>query len=88
MAIEHIQRQAAAYYIFARLLFPIIQFFHLLAKKMEWQDALYVVNELPEWRFPDSVLLIGWMVECGGPDMGRGPARARFHLKSPEHYVG
>jgi hypothetical protein len=55
---------------------------------MQWQDALYVVNELPEWRFPDSVLLIAWMVECGGPDMGRGPARARFHLESPEHYVG
>src|SRR4051794_27363357 len=21
-----------------------------------WQDALFVVNELPEWRFPDDVL--------------------------------
>jgi len=55
---------------------------------MQWQDALYVVNELPEWRLPDTVLLIGWMVECGGPDMGRGPARARFQLQPPEHYVG
>jgi hypothetical protein len=55
---------------------------------MEWQDALYVVNELPEWRFPDNVLLVGWMVECGGPDVGRGPARASFQDASPAHYVG
>jgi hypothetical protein len=55
---------------------------------MEWQDALYVVNELPEWQFADDVLLVGWMVECGGPEMGRGPARASFHSKSAEHYVG
>jgi hypothetical protein len=54
---------------------------------MEWQDALYVVNESPEWRFPDSVFLMGWMIESGGPDMGRGPVRARFHLQSAEHYV-
>lgn len=55
---------------------------------MQWQDALYVVNELPEWHFPDDVLLVGWMVECGGPEMGRGPARASFHTGTPEHYVG
>src|SRR5215213_10295251 len=55
---------------------------------MAWQDALYVVNELPEWRFPDAVLLIGWLIECGGPEMGRGPARASFHKDTPEHYVG
>jgi hypothetical protein len=55
---------------------------------MEWQDALYVVNELPEWRFPDEILLVGWLVECGGPEMGRGPARASFHTHTPEHYVG
>ena len=55
---------------------------------MAWQDALYAVNELPEWRFPDEVLLVGWLLECGGPEMGRGPARASFHLGTPEHYVG
>ena len=55
---------------------------------MQWQDALYVVNELPEWHFPDDVLLVGWMVECGGPEMGRGPASASFHTGTPEHYVG
>lgn len=55
---------------------------------MAWQDALYVVNDLPEWRFPDEVLLIAWLIECGGPEMGRGPARASFHNGTPEHYVG
>jgi hypothetical protein len=55
---------------------------------MAWQDALYVVNELPEWRFPDAVLLVAWLIECGGPEMGRGPARASFHENTPEHYVG
>jgi hypothetical protein len=55
---------------------------------MAWQDALYVVNELPEWRFPDELLLIAWLVECGGPEMGRGPARASFQKGTPEHYVG
>ena len=55
---------------------------------MVFQDALYVVNELPEWRFPDEVLLVGWLVECGGPSMGRGPARAEFEKYTPEHYVG
>jgi hypothetical protein len=55
---------------------------------MEWQDALFVVNELPGWWFPDEVLLVGWLIECGGPEMGRGPARASFHTGTPEHYVG
>lgn len=55
---------------------------------MAFQDALYVVNELPEWRFPDEVLLVAWLVECGGPAMGRGPARAEFEKGSPDHYVG
>ena len=55
---------------------------------MAWQDALYVVNELPEWRFPDEVLLIGWFVECGGPEMGRGPARSAFRDYKVQHYVG
>lgn len=55
---------------------------------MAWQDALYVVNELPEWRFPDAALLVAWLVECGGPEMGRGPARASFQNDTPEHYVG
>jgi hypothetical protein len=55
---------------------------------MAWQDAMYVVNELPEWRFPDDVLLVGWLVECGGPEMRRGPARASFQNHSPDHYVG
>lgn len=55
---------------------------------MAWQDALYVVNELPEWRFPDEVLLVAWLVECGGPGMGRGPARAAFEAHAPAHYVG
>lgn len=55
---------------------------------MGWQDALYAVNELPEWRFPDDVLLIAWLIECGGPEMGRGPARASFQKGTPEHYVG
>ena len=50
---------------------------------MAWQDALYVVNELPEWRFPDEVLLVAWLIECGGPEMGRGPARASFQQGTP-----
>ena len=57
-------------------------------KIMAWQDALYVVNELPDWRFPDAVLLVAWLVECGGPGMGRGPARASFQSHSPAHYIG
>ena len=55
---------------------------------MAFQDALFSVNELPEWRFPDDLLLVTWMVECGGPAMGRGPARAQFQAGSPEHYIG
>jgi hypothetical protein len=55
---------------------------------MAWQDALYVVNELPEWRFPDDVLLIAWLIECGGPEMNRGPARTSFQKGTPEHYIG
>ena len=54
---------------------------------MMFQDALFVVNELPEWRFPDEVLLVGWLVECGGRAMGRGPARADYQEHTPEHYV-
>lgn len=44
----------------------------------KWQTQLFAVNESRDWRFPDLILLIGWLVECGGPAMGRGPARADF----------
>lgn len=54
---------------------------------MAWQDALFVVNELPEWRFPDEVLLVAWLIECGGPEMKRGPARASFQNNTPAHYI-
>ena len=57
-------------------------------KIMPFQDALYVMNELPDWRFPDEVLLVTWLVECGGPAMGRGPARAEYQKDTPDHYVG
>lgn len=55
---------------------------------MAWQDALYVVNALPEWSFSDEALLVGWLVELGGPEMGRGPARASYWRQTPGHYVG
>ena len=45
---------------------------------MAWQDALFVMNELDDWHFPDPILCVAWLVECGGPAMGRGPARADF----------
>jgi len=37
---------------------------------MAWQDALYVVNAHPDWRFSDEALCVGWLVELGGPEMG------------------
>ena len=52
-----------------------------------WQTMLYAVNELPDWHFPDDVLCVGWLIECGGPSMGRGPARAQFEDRV-KHYVG
>ena len=55
---------------------------------MAWQDALYVVNAHPDWRFSDEALLVGWLVELGGPEMGRGPATASYWKQTPEHYVG
>ena len=54
---------------------------------MTWQDAMYVVNELEEWRFPDDVLCVAWLAECGGPAMKRGPARASFETDVSK-YVG
>jgi hypothetical protein len=53
-----------------------------------FQDALFVVNELPEWHFPDEVLHVAWLVECGGPSMGRGPAGSGFASGQPEHTIG
>jgi hypothetical protein len=55
---------------------------------MAWQDALYVMNELPDWHFPDEVLCVGWMVECGGPALGRGPARADFSTAVSRYIQG
>ena len=52
-----------------------------------WQTMLYAVNELPDWHFPDDVLCVGWLIECGGPSMDRGPARAQFEDRV-KHYVG
>ncbi len=54
---------------------------------MAFQDALFVVNELRDWRFPDELLLVAWLVECGGPEMGRGPARASFQKGTPAQYI-
>jgi hypothetical protein len=54
---------------------------------MAWQDALYVVNSHPDWRFSDEVLCVGWLVELGGAEMGRGPARASY-WKDSSLYVG
>ncbi len=53
----------------------------------KWQTMLYAVNELPDWHFPDDVLCVGWLIECGGPSMGRGPAKAQFEDRV-KHYVG
>jgi hypothetical protein len=53
-----------------------------------WQTHLYAMNEHRDWRFPDSVLLVGWLIECGGPKMGRGPARADFEANGVELMVG
>ena len=52
----------------------------------KWQTSLYAVNELPDWHFPDVVICVGWLIECGGPAMGRGPATASFEERV-EHYV-
>ena len=52
------------------------------------QTKLYAVNELPNWHFPDNVITVGWLIECGGPAMGRKPATAAFEQESVEHYVG
>lgn len=53
-----------------------------------WQTELFAVNESMSWRFPDLVLLVGWLVECGGPAMGRGPARAEFAANGVELMIG
>ena len=45
---------------------------------MAWQDALYVMNEQPDWRFPDPVLCVGWIVECGGPAMDARSRQGRL----------
>ena len=52
-----------------------------------WQTMLYAVNEVPDWHFPDDVLCVGWLIECGGPSMDRGPAGAQFEDRV-KHYVG
>ena len=53
-----------------------------------WQTHLYAVNELPCWRFPDPILLVGWLLECGGPAMSRGPARAAFEKNGVDLMIG
>lgn len=53
----------------------------------KWQDMLYAVNELPGWCFSDDVLVVGWLIECGGPSMGRGPASAAYET-NVRLYVG
>jgi hypothetical protein len=53
-----------------------------------WQTQLYAVNNLSEWRFPDPILPVGWLVECGGPKMARGPARADFEANGVELMIG
>ena len=40
----------------------------------KFQTRLYSVNIDPNWHFPDRVLAILWLIECGGPAMGRGPS--------------
>jgi hypothetical protein len=52
-----------------------------------WQTELFAVNETRSWRFPDLVLLVGWLVECGGPPMGRGPARSDFAAHGVERMI-
>jgi hypothetical protein len=52
----------------------------------KWQDRLYALNELQGWRFSDDVLLTAWLIECGGPSMGRGPATANYEI-SVENYI-
>ena len=37
------------------------------------QTDIYAVNIQPDWWFPDRVIDILWLIECGGPAMGRGP---------------
>jgi hypothetical protein len=53
-----------------------------------FQTLLYAFNERSDWRFPDSVLLAGWLAECGGPRMGRGPARADFEANGVQLMIG
>lgn len=54
----------------------------------KFQTHLFAVNESPSWRFPDAILLVGWLIECGGPQMARGPARADFEANGVELMIG
>ena len=59
----------------------------------KFQTRLYSVNIDPNWHFPDRVLAILWLIECGGPAMGRGPsgtskAKAAEYQTDVKKYIG
>ncbi len=53
----------------------------------EWQTALYAVNELPDWRFPDHVLLVRWLIRVACRRWA-GASHADDKLGGAEHYIG
>ncbi len=56
---------------------------------MAWQDAMYAMNELRNWRFPDELVCVAWLIECGGLSMGRGPARKKTKYEDGvKKYIG
>jgi hypothetical protein len=57
----------------------------------KFQTKLYSVNIDPNWHFPDRVLCILWLIECGGPAMGRGPSntsKGAEYQTDVEKYIG
>jgi hypothetical protein len=53
-----------------------------------FQTLLYAMNDRRDWRFPDPVLLVGWLLEGGGPAMGRGPAKADYAANGVSLMIG
>jgi hypothetical protein len=67
---------------------------HFTGKRLhitKFQTNLYAVNLAPDWRFPDRVLDILWLIELGGLAMGRGPCsilKGAQHQTDVKKYIG
>ena len=53
-----------------------------------FQSKLYSVNNEPDWHFQEDILAIGWLIELGGPAMGRGPCKKAEYQTDVRKYVG